>query len=199
MSAWLLRKQNMLCNVAQEHRSSFSAACQVWFRSAERRNFTFRGCSRWIGRSRLKRSAGREPGRRCGNRGCRYESAKARSRVATRGDQGGQGWTGRHERGARSDQRWSRFRHGDGEFGSGLAISLRYYEAWRNDGYGQLAASGSSILHPGRSLSRRVENRHPGHRPSSYDFTSIFSVGQSSCRRDSHSLAACWNICALHS
>jgi hypothetical protein len=52
MSAWLLRKQNMLRNVAQEHRSSFSAACQVWFRSAERRNFTFRGCSRWIGSSR---------------------------------------------------------------------------------------------------------------------------------------------------
>ncbi len=54
MSAWLLRKPNLLRNVAQEHRSSFSAACQVWFRSAERRNFTFRGCGRWIGSSRGK-------------------------------------------------------------------------------------------------------------------------------------------------
>ena len=52
MSARLLRKQNMLRNVAQEHRSSFSAACQVWFRSTGRRNFTFRGCRRWIESSR---------------------------------------------------------------------------------------------------------------------------------------------------
>jgi hypothetical protein len=48
MSAWLLRKQNLLRKVAKEHRSSCSAARQVWFRSTERRNFTFRGCGRWI-------------------------------------------------------------------------------------------------------------------------------------------------------
>ena len=52
MSAWLLRKQNMLRNVAEEHRSSCSAARQVWFRSTGRRSFTFRGCGRWIGSSR---------------------------------------------------------------------------------------------------------------------------------------------------
>jgi len=46
MSAWLLRKQNLLRNVAEEHRSSCSAARQVWFRSTERRHFAFRGCSR---------------------------------------------------------------------------------------------------------------------------------------------------------
>jgi hypothetical protein len=46
MSAWLLRKQNLLRNVAEEHRSSCSAARQVWFRSTDDRNFAFLSCSR---------------------------------------------------------------------------------------------------------------------------------------------------------
>jgi len=52
MSAWLLRKQNLLRNVAEEHRSSCSTTRQGWLRSTERGNFTFRGCSRWIESSR---------------------------------------------------------------------------------------------------------------------------------------------------
>jgi hypothetical protein len=41
-----LRKQNLLRHIAQGHRSSGSAARQVWFRSTDHRNFAYRGRSR---------------------------------------------------------------------------------------------------------------------------------------------------------
>jgi hypothetical protein len=40
----LLREQNLLCDIDEEHSSSLSAARKVWFRSTERRDFGFCAC-----------------------------------------------------------------------------------------------------------------------------------------------------------
>jgi hypothetical protein len=42
LSVQLLRKQNLLRDIAEQHRTSRSAAREVWFRSTECRNFAFR-------------------------------------------------------------------------------------------------------------------------------------------------------------
>jgi len=51
MSAGLLRKQNLLRNVAEEHRSSCSAARQSLVPITSVATL-LRGCGRWIGSSR---------------------------------------------------------------------------------------------------------------------------------------------------
>jgi hypothetical protein len=51
MSAWLLRKQNLLRHIAEEYGFSGSAARDVWFRSTDHRNFADSGCSRKTGSS----------------------------------------------------------------------------------------------------------------------------------------------------
>jgi len=52
LSIRLLRKQNLLRDVAQEHSSSLSAACKVCFGSTEHCDFAFFGCVPGTGSSR---------------------------------------------------------------------------------------------------------------------------------------------------